>query len=128
MAFRDYLLSSTISDTLEVWELKGNYFMFYVGDYLCTLSFLNIYQVLTGAFWLYVDLGHQTAQRIVHALDPLQSMQEINQNFPSIVSSLSRMKVDGICQLMFGLFFRIKYTFEGLSCITYYFYADQWFY
>nr|CAD1836155.1 unnamed protein product [Ananas comosus var. bracteatus] len=62
MAFRDYLLSSTISDTLEVWELK--------------------------------DLGHQTAQRIVHASDPLQSMQEINQNFPSIVSSLSRMKLD----------------------------------
>ncbi|XP_039137617.1 UDP-glucose:glycoprotein glucosyltransferase [Dioscorea cayenensis subsp. rotundata] len=62
MAFRDYLLSSTISDTLEVWELK--------------------------------DLGHQTAQRIVHALDPLQSMQEINQNFPSIVSSLSRMKIN----------------------------------
>lgn len=23
MAFRDYLLSSTISDTLDVWELKG---------------------------------------------------------------------------------------------------------
>ncbi|KAG1353977.1 UDP-glucose:glycoprotein glucosyltransferase [Cocos nucifera] len=62
MAFRDYLLSSTISDTLEVWELK--------------------------------DLGHQTAQRIVHASDPLQSMQEINQNFPSIVSSLSRMKLN----------------------------------
>ncbi|ONK57353.1 uncharacterized protein A4U43_C10F19220 [Asparagus officinalis] len=62
MAFRDYLLSSTISDTLEVWELK--------------------------------DLGHQTAQRIVQASDPLQSMQEINQNFPSIVSSLSRMKLN----------------------------------
>uniref|UniRef100_A0A0D9XKJ1 UDP-glucose:glycoprotein glucosyltransferase n=1 Tax=Leersia perrieri TaxID=77586 RepID=A0A0D9XKJ1_9ORYZ len=62
MAFRDYLLSSTVSDTLEVWELK--------------------------------DLGHQTAQRILHASDPLQSMQEINQNFPSIVSSLSRMKLD----------------------------------
>jgi UDP-glucose:glycoprotein glucosyltransferase len=62
MAFRDYLLSSTISDTLDVWELK--------------------------------DLGHQTAQRIVHASDPLQSMQEISQNFPSIVSSLSRMKLD----------------------------------
>ncbi|KAF0915839.1 hypothetical protein E2562_039167 [Oryza meyeriana var. granulata] len=62
MSFRDYLLSSTVSDTLEVWELK--------------------------------DLGHQTAQRILHALDPLQSMQEINQNFPSIVSSLSRMKLD----------------------------------
>lgn len=62
MAFRDYLLSSTVSDTLEVWELK--------------------------------DLGHQTAQRIVHASDPLQAMQEINQNFPSVVSSLSRMKLD----------------------------------
>ncbi|KAJ4717311.1 UDP-glucose:glycoprotein glucosyltransferase-like [Melia azedarach] len=62
MAFRDYLLSSTISDTLDVWELK--------------------------------DLGHQTAQRIVHASDPLQSMQEISQNFPSVVSSLSRMKLN----------------------------------
>ncbi|KAE9601240.1 putative glycosyl transferase, family 8, nucleotide-diphospho-sugar transferase [Lupinus albus] len=62
MAFRDHLLSSTVSDTLDVWELK--------------------------------DLGHQTVQRIVHASDPLQSMQEINQNFPSIVSSLSRMKLD----------------------------------
>ncbi|OMO74262.1 Glycosyl transferase, family 8 [Corchorus capsularis] len=62
MAFRDYLLSSTISDTLDVWELK--------------------------------DLGHQTAQRIVQASDPLQAMQEINQNFPSVVSSLSRMKLN----------------------------------
>ncbi|GER26746.1 UDP-glucose:glycoprotein glucosyltransferase [Striga asiatica] len=62
MAFRDSLLSSTISDTLDVWELK--------------------------------DLGHQTAQRIVHASDPLQAMQEINQNFPSVVSSLSRMKLN----------------------------------
>ncbi|PKI53026.1 hypothetical protein CRG98_026606 [Punica granatum] len=62
MTFRDYLLSSSISDTLDVWELK--------------------------------DLGHQTAQRIVRASDPLQSMQEINQNFPSIVSSLSRMKLN----------------------------------
>lgn len=62
MDFRDSLLSSTISDTLNVWELK--------------------------------DLGHQTAQKIVHASDPLQSMQEISQNFPSVVSSLSRMKLN----------------------------------
>ncbi|KAK8469111.1 hypothetical protein PHAVU_006G215600 [Phaseolus vulgaris] len=62
MTFRDYLLSSTVSDTLDVWELK--------------------------------DLGHQTVQRIVRASDPLQSMQDINQNFPNIVSSLSRMKLD----------------------------------
>lgn len=62
MAFRDHLLSTTISDTLDVWELK--------------------------------DLGHQTAQRIVQASDPLRSMEEINQNFPNIVSSLSRMKLN----------------------------------
>ncbi|XP_021717311.1 UDP-glucose:glycoprotein glucosyltransferase-like [Chenopodium quinoa] len=62
MAFRDHLLSSSISDTLEVWELK--------------------------------DLGHQTAQKIVHASDPLQAMLEINQNFPSVVASLSRMKLN----------------------------------
>ncbi|CAI9103836.1 OLC1v1002407C1 [Oldenlandia corymbosa var. corymbosa] len=62
MAFRDSLLSPTVSDTLDIWELK--------------------------------DLGHQTAQRIVQASDPLQSMQDINQNFPSIVSSLSRMKLN----------------------------------
>lgn len=42
----------------------------------------------------FTDLGHQTAQRIVHASDPLQSMLEINQNFPTVVSSLSRMKVN----------------------------------
>ncbi|KAI4342257.1 hypothetical protein MLD38_026900 [Melastoma candidum] len=62
MAFRDYMLSSTISDSLDVWELK--------------------------------DLGHQTVQRIVQASDPLQSMLDISQNFPSVVSSLSRMKLN----------------------------------
>ncbi|GKB86829.1 UDP-glucose:glycoprotein glucosyltransferase isoform X1, partial [Tanacetum coccineum] len=62
MAFRDSLLSSTVSDTLNVWELK--------------------------------DLGHQTVQKIVHASDPLHSMQEINQNFPGVVSYLSRMKLN----------------------------------
>ncbi|TKY71358.1 UDP-glucose:glycoprotein glucosyltransferase [Spatholobus suberectus] len=66
MTFRDYLLSSTVSDTLDVWELK--------------------------------DVGHQTVQRIVRASDPLQSMQDINQNFPNIVSSLSRMKLDDSVQ------------------------------
>lgn len=42
---------------------------------------------------MITDLGHQTVQRIVRASDPLQSMHDINQNFPNIVSSLSRMKV-----------------------------------
>ncbi|KAL8168345.1 hypothetical protein V2J09_009844 [Rumex salicifolius] len=58
----DDLIASTISDTLDIWELK--------------------------------DLGHQTAQKIVHSSDPLLLMQEISQNFPSIVSSLSRMKLN----------------------------------
>lgn len=37
MAFRDYLLSSTVSDTLDVWELKGNYHRCLSADscYLC---------------------------------------------------------------------------------------------
>lgn len=34
MTFRDYLLSSTVSDTLDVWELKGiavlEYFLFVI--------------------------------------------------------------------------------------------------
>ena len=45
---------------------------------------------------MITDLGHQTVQRIVRASDPLQSMQDINQNFPNIVSSLSRMKVKNL--------------------------------
>ncbi|KAJ4784375.1 UDP-glucose:glycoprotein glucosyltransferase 1 [Rhynchospora pubera] len=68
MAFREYLLSSTASLT-DTLEV-----------------------------WELKDLGHQTTQRIVQASDPLQSMQDINQNFPSIVSSLSRMKLDSSIQ------------------------------
>lgn len=88
MTFRDYLLSSTISDTLDVWELKGmlNESFLFTKVELLHANLHNTFSV--------IDLGHQTAQRIVHASDPLQSMQEINQNFPSVVSSLSRMKVN----------------------------------
>ncbi|CAN1305583.1 UDP-glucose:glycoprotein glucosyltransferase [Linum perenne] len=48
----------------------------------------------TPDVWELKDLGHQTAQIIVQASNPLQAMQEINQNFPSVVSSLSRMKLN----------------------------------
>uniref|UniRef100_A0A7N0UES8 UDP-glucose:glycoprotein glucosyltransferase n=1 Tax=Kalanchoe fedtschenkoi TaxID=63787 RepID=A0A7N0UES8_KALFE len=58
----DSLLSSTIFDTLEVWQLK--------------------------------DLGHQAAQKIVHSSDPLQSMEQISQNFPLLVSKLSCIKLN----------------------------------
>ncbi|KAJ7513700.1 hypothetical protein O6H91_23G011200 [Diphasiastrum complanatum] len=44
--------------------------------------------------WELKDLGYQTAQRIIHASEPLRLMQEINQNFPSLVSSLSRMEIN----------------------------------
>ncbi|KAH9751410.1 UDP-glucose:glycoprotein glucosyltransferase [Citrus sinensis] len=54
---------------------------------------ISLHCNLSDAF-ISTDLGHQTAQRIVHASDPLQSMQEISQNFPSVVSSLSRMKLN----------------------------------
>lgn len=59
--------------------------------------FLMITKLQKAKSYFSTDLGHQTAQRIVHATDPLQSMQEINQNFPSVVSSLSRMKVKYLC-------------------------------
>ncbi|XP_024522450.1 UDP-glucose:glycoprotein glucosyltransferase-like isoform X1 [Selaginella moellendorffii] len=62
MTFRDQLLSSEISDSMNVWEVK--------------------------------DLGYQAAQRIVGASEPLRLMQELNQNFPNLVSSLSRMKIN----------------------------------
>lgn len=51
-------------------------------------------QAICVMVFFSTDLGHQTAQRIVQASDPLRSMEEINQNFPNIVSSLSRMKVE----------------------------------
>lgn len=102
MAFRDYLLSLTISDSLEIWELKGIYHIdcqyqyiacFDKNQYIASGN-CNFVCFLQGVLMIFLaDLGHQTAQRIVHASDPLQSMQEINQNFPSVVSSLSRMKV-----------------------------------
>jgi UDP-glucose:glycoprotein glucosyltransferase len=44
--------------------------------------------------WELKDLGYQTAQRIIRASEPLKLMQEINQNFPNLVSSLSRMQVN----------------------------------
>ena len=99
MAFRDYLLSSTISDTLDVWELKGNHPDFSLShDCFQTMLVAEVHFI----FQHTPDLGHQTAQRIVHASDPLQSMQEINQNFPSIVSSLSRMKVGSLHSSFFA--------------------------
>ncbi|XP_024372023.1 UDP-glucose:glycoprotein glucosyltransferase isoform X2 [Physcomitrium patens] len=44
--------------------------------------------------WELKDLGYQTTQRIIKASEPLKLMQEINQNFPNLVSSLSRMQIN----------------------------------
>eukprot|EP00850_Spirogloea_muscicola_P001842 SM000007S20802 [mRNA] locus=s7:271985:281468:- [translate_table: standard] len=44
--------------------------------------------------WDIKDLGLQASQRIAVAADPLQLMQEMNQNFPNLVSSLSRTKLN----------------------------------
>lgn len=43
--------------------------------------------------WDLKDLGLQAAQRVVQAADPLALLTEISQNFPALVSSLSREKV-----------------------------------
>lgn len=44
--------------------------------------------------WQMKDLGMQTSQRILQAADSIGLMTEISQNFPSLVASLSRFKVD----------------------------------
>ncbi|KAG0591180.1 hypothetical protein KC19_1G156300 [Ceratodon purpureus] len=44
--------------------------------------------------WELKDLGYQATQRIIRASEPLKLMQEINQNFPNLVSSLSRMQMN----------------------------------
>lgn len=77
--------------------------------------------LMSLSMYFCVDLGHQTAQRIVHGSEPLQSMLEINQNFPSIVSSLSRMKV--VCKAShklcayFSAVLETQFIFTYVLCI-----------
>jgi hypothetical protein len=54
---------------------------------VCEVYELRVYLLI------WSDLGYQTAQRIIRASEPLRLMQDINQNFPNLVSSLSRMQV-----------------------------------
>ncbi len=44
--------------------------------------------------WQLKDVGLQAAARIRSAADPLALLTEIAQNFPSLVSSLSRQPLD----------------------------------
>ncbi|CAI5474862.1 unnamed protein product [Closterium sp. Yama58-4] len=44
--------------------------------------------------WELKDLGIQATQRIVGGAEPLRLMQDINQNFPKIMASLAKTKVD----------------------------------
>mmetsp|Transcript_15299 Transcript_15299/g.41363 ORF Transcript_15299/g.41363 Transcript_15299/m.41363 type:complete len:1550 (+) Transcript_15299:445-5094(+) len=44
--------------------------------------------------WELKDIGLQATQRITQAADPLRLLADISQNFPSLVSSLSRQKVN----------------------------------
>lgn len=39
------------------------------------------------------DIGLQVAQRVSQAADPVRLLADISQNFPSLVSSLSQLKV-----------------------------------
>jgi len=71
---------------------------------------------------MITDLGHQTVQRIVRASDPLQSMQDINQNFPNIVSSLSRMKVNYLVTFCWTLKHKTLYS----KIIVYFILMELW--
>ena len=44
--------------------------------------------------WDMNDLGLQAAQRIAQSSDPLAMLADISQNFPGLVSSLSRQTVN----------------------------------
>ncbi|CAI5520739.1 unnamed protein product [Closterium sp. Naga37s-1] len=44
--------------------------------------------------WELKDLGIQATQRIVGGAEPLRLMQDINQNFPKIMASLAKTKVN----------------------------------
>jgi hypothetical protein len=46
--------------------------------------------------WDVKDAGLQAASRVAAASDPLALLAEISQNFPSIVSSLTRQQVRGM--------------------------------
>ncbi|CAI0375268.1 unnamed protein product, partial [Linum tenue] len=65
-----------------------------LGGYGVELALKNMEYKAMDDSTIKKDLGHQTAQRIVQASNPIQAMLEINQNFPSVVSSLSRMKLN----------------------------------
>ena len=45
--------------------------------------------------WDLKDLGVQAAQRISQAADPLKLLADISQSFPTLVSSLSKLPVNG---------------------------------
>lgn len=47
--------------------------------------------------WEVKDAGLQAASRVGAAADPLRLLAEISQNFPSIVSSLTRQQVIREC-------------------------------
>ncbi|KAH7387951.1 hypothetical protein KP509_16G050200 [Ceratopteris richardii] len=48
----------------------------------------------TMSVWELKDLGYQTAQRILYSTEPLRVLQDINQNFPNLVSAISRLKLN----------------------------------
>lgn len=72
--------------------------------------------------FIFADLGYQSAQRIVQASDPLHTMQEINQNFPNLVSSLSRMKVcfDSAPYSVFGVLLKECYLVPNVLTVENY--------
>ena len=80
--------------------------------------------------WDLKNLGLQAAQRIAKSSDPLRSLADLSQNFPNLVSSLSKSKVDDFVKQevvsnqkslpggrsSFSFFTNVKWLFTFISC------------
>lgn len=80
-----------MSDILRLYD-NQDVWMINCGDNLSYLLIDPPWKFLTWGPQI-ADIGYQTIQHIIKASEPLKLAQEINQNFPKLVSSLSRMPV-----------------------------------
>lgn len=57
------------------------------------VAYQSVLHVCMPQVWDVKDAGLQAASRVAAAADPLALLAEISQNFPAIVSSLTRQQV-----------------------------------
>jgi UDP-glucose:glycoprotein glucosyltransferase len=110
MTFRDVLMSSDEEESIKVsWGRGGRDLALDLCQDLCVCARLmhhvrrcatvmcgkdvQLLPVVHLQVWDVKDAGLQAASRVAAASDPLALLAEISQNFPSIVSSLTRQQV-----------------------------------